>query len=63
MGGGGFYGYFDEQGLPVGIQECLKGFIEDALIIPAGRLFRNETARMVKVNWRRLAQRLFWWNF
>ncbi len=23
---GGFYGYFGEQGLPVRVQECLKGF-------------------------------------
>ncbi len=26
MGGGGLDGYFGEQGLPVGIQECLEGF-------------------------------------
>ncbi len=25
MGGGEFDGYFGEQGLPVGIQECLDG--------------------------------------
>ncbi len=24
--GGGLYGYFGEQGLPVGIQECLERF-------------------------------------
>ncbi len=26
MGGGGLDGYLGEQGLPVGIQECLEGF-------------------------------------
>ncbi len=26
MGGGGLNGYFGEQGLPVGIQECLERF-------------------------------------
>ncbi len=26
MGGGGLDGYFGEQGLPVGIQECLERF-------------------------------------
>ncbi len=26
MGGGGLYGYFKEQGLPIGVQECLEGF-------------------------------------
>ncbi len=26
MGGGGLHGYFGEQGLPVGIQECLERF-------------------------------------
>ncbi len=26
VGGGGLYGYFGEQGLPVGVQECLEGF-------------------------------------
>ncbi len=25
VGGGGLYGYFGEQGLPVGVQECLEG--------------------------------------
>ncbi len=26
MGGGGLDGYLGEQGLPMGIQECLEGF-------------------------------------
>ncbi len=26
VGGGGLYGYFGEQELPVGVQECLEGF-------------------------------------
>ncbi len=26
MGGGGLYGYFREQRLPVGVQECPEGF-------------------------------------
>ncbi len=26
MGGGGLDGYFGEQGLPAGIQECLESF-------------------------------------
>ncbi len=26
VGGGGLYGYFGEQGLPAGIQECLERF-------------------------------------
>ncbi len=51
--GGGLYGYFGEQGLPAGIQECLERFQDDALTISAGSLFQNGTARMVKANWRR----------
>ncbi len=31
MGGGGLEGYFGEQGLPVGIQECLERFHVDYL--------------------------------
>ncbi len=31
----------------------LKNFAEDALTISAGSLYQNETARMVKANWRR----------
>ncbi len=28
VGGGELYGYFREQGLPVGVQECLAGCID-----------------------------------
>ncbi len=49
VGGGGLDGYFGEQGLPAGIQECLERF-------SAGSLFQNGTARMVKANWRRRVQ-------
>ncbi len=40
VGGGGLYGYFREQRLPVGIQECFEGVqkcLDDALIIAAGQ--------------------------
>ncbi len=60
--GGGLDGYFVEQGLPVGIQECLERFPEEALTISAGSLFQNETARIVKANWRRRVQHRCWWN-
>ncbi len=53
VGGGGLDGYFGEQGLPAGIQECLERFHDDALTISAGSLFQNGTALMVKANWRR----------
>ncbi len=62
MGGGGFDGYFGEQGLPAGIQECLENFANDALTIVAGKLLRNGTARMVKANWRRRVQHRCWCN-
>ncbi len=52
VGGSGLDGYSGEQGLPVGIQECIEG-LEEALTISAGSLFKKETARMVKANWQR----------
>ncbi len=47
--GGGLYGYFREQGLPVGVQDCLNDITEDALTISAGSLFQNGTARLIGV--------------
>ncbi len=49
-GGGGLDGYSGEQGLPVGIQECLEG-LEETLTISDGSLFQKATGRMVKANW------------
>ncbi len=31
-GGGGLYGYFREQGMPVGIQEYLEGFYRQCAV-------------------------------
>ncbi len=43
-------------------RSALKDFTDDALTISAGSLFQNETARMVKANWRRRVKHRFWWN-
>ncbi len=51
-----------EQGLPVGIHSVLKDFIEGALTISAGILFKNGAARIVNANWRRRVQHRCWWN-
>ncbi len=56
MGGGGLDGYFGEQGLPVGIQECLQRFHRGCVDYLRGSLFLNGTARVVKANWRRSVQ-------
>ncbi len=39
VGGGGLDGYFGEQGLPVGIQECLKRFQRGCVDYYLGRQF------------------------
>ncbi len=62
VGGGGLDEYFGEQGLPVDIQECLEGFYRGGVGYLSRQLFQNGTARMVKVNWRRRVQHLWWWN-
>ncbi len=53
-------GYIGEQGLPVGIQECLEKFHRRC--VSAGSLFQNGTARILKANWRRCVQHCRWWN-
>ncbi len=53
MGGSGLYGYFREQGKPVGIKKLLNDFTEDALTISTGSLFRNGVGGMLKAYWRR----------
>ncbi len=45
MGGGGFYGYFRDQGQSVGVQKyssIFKDFTYVVLAISAGSLFQNE---------------------
>ncbi len=61
--GGGLDGYLREQGLPVGIHECLERFHPSALTISAGSLLQNGTVRIVKANWRRRLQHRCGWNF
>ncbi len=39
MGGGGSYGYFRYQGLPVASTSVLKDFTDDASTISAGSFF------------------------
>ncbi len=38
MGGGGLDGYLGEQGLPVGIQECLERFRRGCVDYPSRQL-------------------------
>ncbi len=50
---GGFYGYFGEQGLPVGVQECLKGFHRGYVDYPS---------RQFVPKWGRRVQHLCRWD-
>ncbi len=49
-GGGGLDGYFGEQTMLVGIQECPGDFTDYAWTISAGSLFQNEIGQVVKAN-------------
>ncbi len=47
VGGGGLDGYFGEQGLPAGIQECLEKFHRGC----GDNLSRQFVPKWVKANW------------
>ncbi len=47
VGGGGLYGYFGGQGLPVGAQGCLEGFYGGCVDYLSSTMFENGRTRMV----------------
>ncbi len=55
MGGGGKMSISGSRDFE---QSALKDYTRDALIISAGSLFQNGTARFVKANWRRRGNHL-----
>ncbi len=51
VGGGGLNGHFREQGLLVGIQECLERFHRGCVDYLSRQFVPKSTARMVKASW------------
>ncbi len=56
VGGGGLYGYFREQGQPVGVQECPEWFNRWCGDYLSLHFFQNRTVRMLEGYWRRRVQ-------
>ncbi len=51
VGRGGLDGYFGEQELPVGIQECLERFQGGCVDYLSQQFVPKWDSRMVKANW------------
>ncbi len=58
--GGGLNGYFVEQGLLVGVQECLERFHRGCADYLSRLFVPNGTARILKANWRGCVQYRCW---
>ncbi len=62
VGWGELYGYFGEQDLPMGAQECLEVCHRGCLDYISRQFVKEMTARMVNTFWRRRVKYLCWGN-
>ncbi len=58
----GYMGALGNRDCGLASRSVLKDFTDDVLTIPAGNLFQNGIAPMLKAWWRRRVKHLSWWT-